>query len=89
MGGYRIRNMNTSTHTNHERKHTYTIILSLGKDDEGPSPNLSAVWVWSVTSSTILIWFNCAVCKTKFDLEITKIMISKGCLRDVIKNFQW
>ena len=46
------------SHTQHEHKHTYTIMLSLGKDVEGPSPNLSVVWVWSVTSSKMLNWFN-------------------------------
>ena len=42
----------------HEHKYTYTIMLSFGKDVEGPSPNVSVVWVWSVTSSKMLNWFN-------------------------------
>ena len=79
MGGYHVRNMNTNTRTQ---------LCVLGKDVEGESPNLSVVWVWSVTSSKMLNWFNWAALETKFDMEITKIMISKEFGRDVIKNVQ-
>ena len=45
--------MNRSTRTQHEHKHTYTIMLSLVKDDEGPSPNLSKGWDEGVLGDVI------------------------------------